>query len=141
MRKQLKILCVAAVVVVGALVYISPYIKMEFAGSATYTEQNEREYNFYTPDILKNMPRISDKYEFDFANITGPARHVHTVKFYGTDDTSKIDSYLISIGYKKRGVCDIDAFCWRGSNAQETVYVGVLSGEKTVLIQVVTDFS
>lgn len=141
MRKKLKIVGVAAIVLIGGiLVYATPYIKMEFAGSATYTEQNTREYHFYTPEIMKNMPRISDRYEFDFANITGPAKHIHAVRFYGATDTSKIDSYLVSLGYKKQAQCDIDASCWRGSDPQETVYVGMLNGEKMVLVQVVTDF-
>lgn len=141
MHKKLKIMGLAVVLVGGVLIYATPYIKMEFAGSATYTEKNAREYLFYTPEILKKMPRISGDYEFDFDNITGPAKHVHAVKFYGTSDVRKIDSYLESIGYKKQKECDIDASCWRGSDKQETVYVGVLNSEKMVLVQVVTDFS
>ncbi|MEN3753799.1 hypothetical protein ABC733_17605 [Mangrovibacter sp. SLW1] len=84
--------------------YTIPYIKMEFVGSAHYTEQDQREYKFYTPDILKRMPRISDHYDFDFSNITGPANQVNAIKFYGTDDTSIINSYLASLDYKKQGV-------------------------------------
>lgn len=140
MHKKLKIISLAVVLVGGILIYAKPYIKMEFAGSVTYTEQDAREYHFYTPEILKNMPRISDRYEFDFANITGPAKHLHAVRFYDVTDTSKIDSYLVSIGYKKQKECDIDASCWQGSDPHETVYVGMLNGEKTVLVQVVTDF-
>lgn len=141
MHKKMKVMSLAVVLVGGILIYATPYIKMEFVGSATYTEQDAREYHFYTPEILKNMPRISDHYQFDFANITGPAKHVHAVKFYGASDVSKIDSYLRSIGYKKQEECDIDASCWRGSDPQETIYVGMLNGEKMVLVQVVTDFS
>lgn len=86
------------------------------------------------------MPRISGSYEFDFADITGPAKHVHAVKFYGASDVSKIDSYLESIGYKKQKACDIDASCWRGSDKQETVSVSMLNSEKMVLVQRVNDF-
>lgn len=82
--------------------------KWNLPGSAHYTEQDKREYDFYTPELLKKMPRISPKYEFDFANITGPATHIYTIKFYGTEDTSKINAYLESQGYKPQGNCNID---------------------------------
>ncbi|PWW10130.1 hypothetical protein [Mangrovibacter plantisponsor] len=141
MRKKNKILCVVILVCICVVAYTIPYIKMEFAGSAHYTEQDRREYNFYTPDILKGMPRISDHYDFDFSNTTGPANQVNAIKFYGTEDIRIIDSYLASLGYKKKEKCDIEATCWKGTDPQETIYVGILKSEKIVIIQVVMDFS
>ncbi|MCG8155787.1 hypothetical protein JMY81_07180 [Brenneria goodwinii] len=140
MRKSLKILSGIIIVVAVALTYTWPYVKMEFAGSAHYTEQDKREYEFYTPDILKKMPRISARYSFDFANITGPAAHVYAVKFYDTKETSKIEDYLASIGYKQ-DKCDFESVCWRGSDPQESVYVDILNDEKTVIVQVVYNFT
>ncbi|WON76492.1 hypothetical protein [Serratia sp. UGAL515B_01] len=141
MRKSLKVLFGVVIVVVAALLYAWPYVEMELAGFANYTEQDKREYEFYTPDILKKMPRITENYDFDFANITGPAKHVNAVKFYGTDNTSKIDAYLTAIGYKKQDECDLNSSCWRASDPNETIYVGILTGEKTVIVQVVYDFT
>ncbi|QJW56207.1 hypothetical protein HL670_03096 [Serratia plymuthica] len=141
MRSSLKLLSIVVVVVAAAVVYAWPYIEMEFAGFANYTEQDKREYEFYTPDVLKDMPRISEYYDFDFTNVTGPAKHVSAVKFYGTDDTSRIDSYLNAVGYKKYDKCDLNASCWQGSDLHETIYVGVLTGEKTVIVQVVYNFT
>jgi len=141
MRKSLKMLSVIVVVIASALTYAWPYIEMEFAGSAHYTEQDKREYNFYTPDILKEIPRISSHYDFDFANITGPATHVYAVRFYNTEDTSKINAYLSSLGYKRQSSCNIDNVCWRGKDALETVMVRTLKSEKGVVVQVVYDFT
>ncbi len=140
MRKLNKFIFVFGVVISAALIYAWPYIKMEFAGSAHYTEKDIREYDFYTPDILKKMPRITDKYDFDFANVTGPASHVYAVKFYGTEDISKIESYLESIGYK-RHTCDFESECWRDTDPSESVYVGTLKNENTVIVQVVYSFT
>lgn len=57
MRRSLKLLSVVVIVSAAALAYIWPYMQMEFAGSAHYTEQNKREYDFYTPrDSEKNSP-------------------------------------------------------------------------------------
>lgn len=141
MRKSFKVLSGVVIVIAAALTYAWPYIKMEFTGFDNYTEQDKREYNFYTPDILRKMPRISERYDFDFANVTGPAKHVNAVKFYGTDDTSKINAYLTSIGYTKQDECDLNSSCWRGTDPQETIYVGILTGEKTVIVQVVYNFT
>ena len=114
---------------------------MEFAGSAQYTEQDEGEYEFYTPDILKNMPRIAPRYEFNFANVTGPATHVYAVTFYEAEDTSKIEDYLSSSGYVRQGDCNIDNVCWRGSDPSETIMVRHLKSEKGVIVQVVRDYT
>lgn len=141
MRNSSRVLIAMVVAVTAALVWVWPYIQMEFAGSAHYTEQDKREYAFYTPDLLKKMPRISPQYDFDFANITGPATHVYTIKFYGTEDTSKIDAYLVSLGYKPQGKCNIDNMCWRGTDNTETVMVRPLKSEKGVAVQIVYDFT
>lgn len=140
MRKSIKVFAGAIIVIAAALSCAWPWVKMEFAGSAHYTEQDRREYDFYTPDILKKMPRISPQYSFDFANITGPASHVYAVKFYDTKDTDKIEDYLASTGYRQVK-CDFDSVCWRSTDPQESVYVGVLNSEETVIVQVVYNFT
>lgn len=139
MRKSVKVFSVAIILVAAGLVYAWPYVQMEFSETAHYTEQERRAYKFYTPDILRDMPRISTRYDFSFANIAGPDQHVHTVRFYGTRDTQKIDSYLISKAYHKQPTCDISATCWKGADPIETIYVGTLTGENTVIVQVAYD--
>lgn len=141
MRNAFRVLIATVVVFAAALLWVWPYVQMEFAGSAHYTEQDKREYDFYTPNLFKKMPRISPRYDFYFANITGPATHVYTLKFYGTQDTSQIDAYLLSLGYKPQGKCNIDNMCWRGTDKTETVMVRPLKSEKGVAVQIVYDFT
>lgn len=50
--------------------------------------------------------------------------------FYGTEDTRKIDAYLVSLGYTPQGKCNIDNMCWRGTDNTETVVVRPLKSEK-----------
>lgn len=121
------------------LMYFWPYVQMEFAESAHYTEQDKREYDFYTPEILKKMPRVSSDYSFDFANITGPATHVNAIKFSGVNDVSQIEKYLISSGYVKE-VCDFEQPCWRNFDPQESIYIDSTENNK-VVVQVVYDFT
>lgn len=140
MRKSLKLLTVVVVLLAAALVWVWPYVQMEFAGSAHYTEQDKREYEFYTPDILKKMPRISSRYDFDFANITGPASHVYAIRYYDVVNSEKIDLYLGSLGYKKQERCHIEAVCWLGSDPQEVVTVSTLENPKSLLISVIYNY-
>ncbi|SUB70693.1 Uncharacterised protein [Pluralibacter gergoviae] len=53
MRKSLMLLGGVVIVLFVTVIYAWSWIKMEFAGSAHYTESDKREYNFYTPDVLK----------------------------------------------------------------------------------------
>lgn len=38
------------------------------------------------------------------------------------------------MGYKQ-DKCDIESVCWRSTDPQESVYVDILNGEKTVIVQ------
>jgi len=111
---------------------------MGLASSAHYTQQDIQKYDYYTPDILKNMPRISARYEFDYANISGPASaFIFTIKFYGTRETDKINLYLDSTGYKKQATCFVEAVCWQGHDPKEVITVGDSSDPDTVAVSVI----
>lgn len=137
MRNTYKILTAAVVVISVALVWAWPYIAMDFAGSAHYTEQDLREYEFYTPNILKEMPRVSSRYDFDFSNTTGPASQVYAITFYEADRQDAVDAYLSSKGYTKQKDCHIKAVCWRGSDSEETITVSNLKAESIILVSVI----
>lgn len=128
------------VVMAATLIWIWPWIKMDIADSAYYTEQDTPEYAFYTPKILKEMPRISAEYTFSFKNIMGPDIQVHEVTFYNTRDTQNIEAYLSSMGYLRQNKCSSDLVCWRGAEAEQTIYVGHLTSEKAVIVQVVEEY-
>jgi len=140
MEKALKPLIVTAIFVSGLVAYFIPYIKMEFSGSAHYTEQNKREYNFYTPAILKTMPRITSEYDFDFANITGPASQVYAIRFYHTNDPSEINRYLKKNSFIQQKECHIQAVCWQRGNASETVTISTLDKPIALLVSVIYKF-
>lgn len=136
MRTPFKVALSIVGIIAAIFAYSWPTIKMELAGSAHYTEQNKREYNFYTPDILKKMPRISDRYEFDFYNVTGPGSLVYSVTFYNTNDISKVNAYLVSLGYIKQDSCSVEGECWNGNDSTETVTVSAVSKINAVMVQV-----
>lgn len=53
MRKSgVALIGVIGIVGIG-LVIGWPYIRMEFASSAYYTRENQRQYEYYTPELLK----------------------------------------------------------------------------------------
>lgn len=56
MRKAIAMLMSVVVISGIALVIIWPHLKMEFASSAHYTSQDKREYEYYTPELLKKCP-------------------------------------------------------------------------------------
>ena len=136
MRKLFKITLAFIIVVAAIFAYFWPVIKMELAGSAHYTEENKKEYEHYTPDILKKIPRISAHYEFDFYNVAGPGSLIYSVIFYGTTDTSKINAYLISRHYVKQDNCSVEGECWRESDPGETITVSVVPKINAVTVQV-----
>ena len=96
MRKAIVILIGTVVIAALAIVAGWPYVRMEIASSAYYTEQDKRSYEYYTPELLKKIPRISDDYKFEFGRITGTEANVFTAKFHGVAATHSIRNYLDS---------------------------------------------
>ncbi|MEI2265898.1 hypothetical protein [Erwinia sp. CGal63] len=136
MRNSFKVLSFIAIVAGASTLYAWSWLKMGFAESARYTEQDKKEYDFYTPDILKNIPRISTRYEFHYANISGPASLVHAIHFYDTSDASEINRYLKASGYKKQPTCIVEADCWQKQDPNEVITVGTFSDLHMVLVAV-----
>lgn len=128
---------IGAMLVIGFISLLAwPYIKMEFSSSAHYTENDEREYKYYTPKLLKEMPRISDHYSFQYANISGPQAFVFGVKFEGIADSRKVRDYLLSSGYLRQNQCDIEAECWRSTDSADEVTISASTVTNTVSVQI-----
>ncbi|SCC04389.1 hypothetical protein [Kosakonia oryziphila] len=136
MRKFITVFSVVLLLVGVALTLSWPYLTMGFASSANYTERDTREYNYYTPELLKKMPRISDNYEFSYSNISGPQAFVYGIQFNGTTDTSKIRNYLISEGYEQQKQCQTEAECWRSPRSQDVVSFYSLSKLDLVSVEI-----
>lgn len=141
MRKSARAGMVLILVALVAVAMTWSSIKLRFTESATYRENDTREYQYFTPEILKNMPRISDRYEFDYALIDGTPRSVNAVKFYGASDATKIIDYLKSLGYLKHSECRSNNECWKGGDPQETIYVGRIASETGVIVVVEHSFN
>lgn len=139
MKTSTKVSLAAIAVVFAGLAYVWPYVKMDFAESASYTEQDKREYEFFTPDILKKIPRISDDYRFGYSNVSGQALLIYDIRFSGTTDASKINTYLQENGYKRLDVCDIEGESWQGNDPKVSVSVGVVPDPKAIIVSVVDE--
>lgn len=140
MKRLLKMTTLPLLLIIGLCAWYWPAIEMRFASSAHYTEQEHDKYVYYTPEVLKSIPRISPDYRFTFANISGPAAHVYTITFLGTDETKIIDGYLKLKGYQEEESCMVKGACWRQLNSQETIVVAKLESQKAVQITVVYNF-
>ncbi|WP_380180648.1 hypothetical protein [Kalamiella sp. sgz302252] len=139
MRKRLLTFIITSVVLAAFIVYALPYVKMEFASSATYTESDKREYNYYTPELLKKMPKISQKYYFRYSNISGPQAFVYSIIFEETTDTTSIRDYLLAKGYELQETCNVEAECWKAAYSNDIVTVGKITDLDVVLVQICVD--
>jgi len=136
MRKAIVSL-IGVIAIAGIALAVGwPYVKMEFASSAYYTEQDKRAYDYYTPELLKKIPRVSGDYKFEFGRITGTEANVFTVKFYGVAENQIIINYLKSEGYERQTSCDVEAECWKSRATHDEVTVGDIHSQKGVFVQI-----
>lgn len=130
-------LTVLVICVIG-LFYVLQYLSMEFSDGADYTEKDKREYNFYTPELLKNMPRISNIYSFHYSNVSGPnPALIYQVIFSGTTDPIKIGTWLEKKGYKRTEMCNKNGSCWVGQDPNITVSVGFEENPIAIRVEMV----
>jgi len=139
MRFSHKVMLIVSGLLVAGLISVWPYVQMDFAESARYTEKDTRQYEFYTPKLLKNMPRVTKNYGFSFSNVAGPGLLIYELQFQGTTDTSQIDRYLEQHGYKKSSTCDIQGDCWTGPEPKVSLSVGIIKDPGTLIISMVKE--
>ncbi|MFG1174390.1 hypothetical protein AAFN90_12520 [Erwiniaceae bacterium CAU 1747] len=136
MRRFITVSVIVLMLVGIGLAFVLPYLKMGFASSAYYTEQDRREYEYYTPELLKKMPRISNDYKFEFGNVSGQQAEVFTVRYQGTSETRNIHQYLVSAGYSQQSQCDVEAECWRSHNSTDIVTVIKYTSPDSIVVQI-----
>lgn len=94
-------------------IYGTPYLKMGLAYSAHYSEGEGREYDYFTPALLRSIPRITGRYDFDFSHTTGPENQVHAINFYEIQETVKLERFLSAQGYIRLDHCENGNNCWQ----------------------------
>lgn len=134
MKKFITVFSVVSLFVGVALTLGWPYLDMGFSSSANYTQRDKREYDHYTPELLKRMPRISDNYEFSYSNISGPQAFVYGIQFNGTNDASRIREYLISEGYELQKTCNVEAECWRSHKTNDVISIANFLSSKEIFV-------
>lgn len=115
-----------------------PTLKMGFTSSAHYTEEDKQEYEYYTPEILKKIPKISNNYNFDYSKGPGRDEYVFTVHFYGAKakDSNVIINYLKHEGYELQKTCDVEAECWRSNKNTDVITIAHFTSLKEIFVQI-----
>lgn len=135
--KKTIIAIISVVAIAGISLIVGwPYVRMGFASSAHYTAKDRREYEYYTPIILKKIPKISDTYSFDFSKDSDRNESVYTVHFYGAKDSNLIIRYLRSAGYQRQKTCDVEAECWRSFKNNDVITIAHFTSPQEIFVQV-----
>jgi len=136
MSHKSKIILFLLLLVFTAALIVWPWINMAFVEHACYTQSDKREYDYYTPDLLKKMPRVSKHFSFYYSNISGPQAFVYGIQFDGTTDLHSIQRYLSMAGYAQQQNCHLEAECWRSGLTDDVVTLTQYSQPDMVKVEV-----
>lgn len=138
MKTSFRVALCVLIVFAIALAYGFQYFRMAFADSADYTEADKKDYDFYTPDLLKKLPRITDNYNFHYGNVSGPnPALIFQVRFIGVTETKQLNAFMKQNGYTKSEACSFAGDCWAGNDADVTVSIGIEEKPGAVLVTMV----
>lgn len=121
MKKKIISTVIIMLMASGILYAAWEFVKMNFATSVHYTEQDRIKYLYYTPELLKKFPRVSDDYSFSFANIMGPSILIYSIQFNNTTDLTPVRAFLQTEGYKPAESCITESECWISSSGNTEV--------------------
>ncbi|HCM9255017.1 TPA: hypothetical protein QIB60_000906 [Enterobacter cloacae subsp. dissolvens] len=65
----------------------------------SYRESDTISYSWFTSDLIKHVPRISQAYEFEYRSQDGASPEMNSVTFYHTRDAEKLRNYLKEKGF------------------------------------------
>lgn len=134
MKMKPVVLIIVAIILISATV-AWPYLKMELASSAYYSQSDTREYEYYTPELLKKMPRISPSFTFQYMSNHDSRNALYGIRFEGTTETDEVKTYLKSSGYQPQAACDTSAECWHKERSNEVVSLYSSSTPDYVVVQ------
>ena len=130
------IILVLLLLVFAAALFVWPWINMAFVEHDCYTQSDKREYDYYTPDLLKKMPRVSNHFSFCYTNISGPQAFVYGIQFDGTTDLDSVQRYLSMAGYARQQKCHLEAECWRSGLSDDVVTLSQYSQPDVIKVEV-----
>lgn len=99
-----------------------------------YTEKDWFKYYFFTPDELKQAPRLTNDYIIGIRAQDGPSPGTATIEFYGTQDTQTLKRYLASLGYYPV-IDDFSREVWYSADNELSAQV-VAGGENSVSLTI-----
>ena len=91
--KKLAIFSGLAIVIVTVIYLLLPY-----EPEMTYRESDRVRYHLYTPESIKQAPRLSTDYTFSHSAANGQ-QDTAGVCFSGVSDTAALKQYLVLRGY------------------------------------------
>lgn len=93
--KKLAIFSGLTIVIVTVIYLLLPY-----EPEMTYRESDRVRYHLYTPESIKQVPRLSPDYTFSHSAANGQPETAG-VCFSGVSDTAALKQYLVSRGDRK----------------------------------------
>lgn len=68
-------------------------------GRIIYHESDSYRYYMYTDSRIRNAPRISENYQFEYIPTEGTISEMSSIVFHGTQDCTPLKNYLNNAGY------------------------------------------
>ncbi|WP_312142503.1 hypothetical protein [Pantoea septica] len=85
-------------VIIGVTVFAVSFSPAPGEGKS-YRESDSISYSWFTSDLIKHAPRISETYDFEYRAQDGASPEMNSVTFHNTNDAEKIRSYLKEKGF------------------------------------------
>ena len=106
------------------MVLIAGYfvVPVWWSSEASYTEREWLEYHLLTSDEIKCAPRITKNYIIQYHLRDGPSPYINSIKFTGTTETSRLEHYLLALGYRP-AVNPVHGKMWASPDGEKTAYL------------------
>ncbi|MDR7345568.1 hypothetical protein J2X14_004022 [Pantoea alhagi] len=89
-------------------------------------------YRFYVDEDIKDVPRISDDYYFQYRRMDGPSAEISGIVFNGITETAALEKYLTALGYQHVSDDEIGQRWEKDGRPNPNIYIWRDTASKTI---------
>ncbi len=136
MKKNIRII----LLIIAALFIVWNVILIKFTPgpgeSSRYKESDFLSYYWFTDNLIKNAPRISNHYQFEYWELDGSSPRMSIIEYHDATDADALRDYLNHMKFNKKKT-DSHGERWEKKNTG-TVYINEAKGEKVIILSLLT---
>ncbi|MDU4092658.1 MAG: hypothetical protein E7H57_05205 [Pantoea sp.] len=132
LKWALVLLLAVLVINVVDFFYINTRLVNEAERNPGFKQSERRLYRLFVDEDIKDVPRITDDYYFQYRRMDGPSAEISGIVFNGITETAALEKYLAALGYRHVSDDEIGQRWEKDGRPNPNIYIWRDTASKTI---------